>query len=340
MSQETLTWLNQNTLIGNTDKRGRAWHYKASEQGDQPNHYPGFIPVADVKDRLFNWQALETIPTAGVNPNGVVTFDDGLRNGFKFITRSDSGLILGVPKDGWQPHQFDTWLLDEVAAILDDDLGISSAGLLKKGAVAWVEVSIPDTITTPSGVEFRPNLLAITSHNSDFATTYKKTVQLVVCDNTLRAAASEKGQTFKVKHTRNSSVKLAEARQALEIVHTIADDFTAEVEELTNTTVTDAQFAKFLDELLPVDPEASKRSKTIAANKRDALVNLYDNDVRVAPWRGTAFGVRQAVNTADHHVWSAKGDRVERNQLKAISGGFDVLDSNTLATLEKVLAEA
>ena len=33
MSKESLTWLNTNTLIGFTDKRGNAWHWRAEEQG-------------------------------------------------------------------------------------------------------------------------------------------------------------------------------------------------------------------------------------------------------------------------------------------------------------------
>src|SRR4051812_11545629 len=41
MSNETLQHLNTNTLIGNTDARGHAWHYRADEQGGETNHYPG-----------------------------------------------------------------------------------------------------------------------------------------------------------------------------------------------------------------------------------------------------------------------------------------------------------
>jgi len=36
MSKESLQWLNSNTLIGCTDKRGTAWHWRAQEQGDRP----------------------------------------------------------------------------------------------------------------------------------------------------------------------------------------------------------------------------------------------------------------------------------------------------------------
>ena len=57
MSRETMKWLNSNTLIGYTSKRGSAWHYRADLQSAEPNHYPGPVPVEDVRRRLFGWEA-------------------------------------------------------------------------------------------------------------------------------------------------------------------------------------------------------------------------------------------------------------------------------------------
>lgn len=47
MSAETIDWLNTNTLIGATDERGNAWHYRAVRDGEESNHYPGAIPVEE-----------------------------------------------------------------------------------------------------------------------------------------------------------------------------------------------------------------------------------------------------------------------------------------------------
>ena len=59
----------------------------------------------------------------------------------------------------------------------------------------------------------------------------------------------------------------------------------------------------------------------------------------VTPWKGTAFGVVQAVNTHAHHYATVRGaTRPERNMVRAVSGGVDTLDIGTLATLNKVLA--
>lgn len=332
MSQETANWLNTNTLIGFTAKRGHAWHYRAEEQGEESNHYIGAVPVEDVRRRLFAWHAAEgTLTATVVNDAGVLTVQDPER---KAIVRPDTGTILGVFKDGYTIHQYDEWLLDSVAALLDDELSIGSAGLLKAGGVAWVSVEVPESITTPEGVVFRPNLLAATSHDGSLSSTFTRCVTNVVCDNTMSAALTERGQRLKVKHSRYSRLKLQTARDALALVHTVADDFAAQVAELTAVTVTERQWTRFLDELLPVAVDASSRSRTMAENKRESYSRLWQHDARVAPWRGTAWGVVQAVNTHEHHEGIVRGmDRGERNMLRAVSGGVDTLDAATAARI-------
>lgn len=351
MSRETMLWLNQNTLIGNTEKRGNAWHYRESAQGDEPNHYPTAIPVADVKRRLFDWQAISrpgyvSLPATIDTMTGLD--DQGLPHrlvvveGEQRMVRSDTGALLGTFKSGYQPHQYEEWLLNNVATILDDDLGISSAGLLKGGAVAWVEVSIPETITTPEGVSFRPNLLASTSFDGSVATTYARTITATVCDNTLSAALNEKGEKIKFRHSRYSKLKVGAARDALAMVYTLADDFTAQVKALCDIEVEVKAFEKFLDTWvgMPTEPGPS-RSRTMAENKRDGLKRLYNHDQRVAPWAGTAFGVVQMVNTFVHHEGIVRGaSRPERNMLSTVEGKFDTLDQEALDTLMGVLANA
>lgn len=349
MSRETIAWLNTSTLIGFTDKRGRAWHYRANEQGAEPNHYPGAIPVEDVRRRLFDWQVIEgDVKSSAVilTPEGVTSIEiaDPSR---KTMLRppgafgdEDPGAILGVFKLGFNAHQYAEWLLDEVAKIIDQGLDVSSAGLLKQGAIGWVEISVPDTITTPEGVTFRPNLLAGTSFDGSLATTYTRTVQNTVCDNTMAVALGEAGQKIKVKHSRNSNLKLTEVRDALAIVHTIADDFAEQVAQLTNIAVSEGDWSKFLDEIAPM-PEDKGRSMTMAENKRASLNKLWFHDQRVAPWAGTAFGVVQAMNTFTHHEGIVRGaDRAERNMLRAVTGGVDKLDGETLDTLGRVLSPA
>lgn len=348
MSKETLEWLNNNTLIGFTEKRGNAWHYRASDQGTESNHYIGAVPVADVLRRLFHWQAIE-VPVFVSVPADIETATgiDSEGNGFrmvplvdrKAIARNDSYEILGLFKSGYNPHQYETWLLDNVANILDDSLAIGSAGLLRNGAQAWVSVEVPDSVTTPEGFEFRPNLLACTSFDGSLATTYKRVVTAVVCDNTLSAGLGESGQVMKVKHSKHSGMKIADARDALAIIHTMSDDFASEIARLTQWEVTDKAWDSLLDRLVPID-ESNKRSVTVGDKKRDELNSLYRFDSRCAPWVGTALGVLQAWNTYAHHVTPTRGNtlRAERNMVDVLTDKMAKNDESVLNALALVTA--
>lgn len=327
MSQETSKWLNENVLIGFTDQRNKAWHYRASDQGDEPNHYAGAVPVSDVLRRLFYWHAVKTPLKYTHNGKEYTSLKSA-------VIRDDTGVEMGSFKDGYTPHQYDEWLVHNVSNILDDSLNVSSAGLLKGGAVAWVEVSTPDTITTPEGIDFRPNILAATSFNGSIATTYAGTYTATVCDNTLSSALAESGPKAKFRHSRNSLAKISEVRDALGIIHAMTDEFSAAVAELTSTKVTEEQFEQLIDQIAPLPkPEEGKstRGLTLAENKRDELFRLWANDDRVNPWRNTAFGAFQALNTYNHHSANVRGmSRPERNMLNAVNGQTETDDAEAL----------
>ena len=364
MSKENAAWLNRNVLVGMADQRGNAWHYRAdlqtpiitaSGKSYMGNHYPGAIPVADVEDRLFAWEAVSRRVAVEI-PATVETMthvdDEGnplrwaVQDDRQAIATDDDHTVMGMFKAGYQAHQYSEWLVGNVATMLDDDLQISSAGLLSNRAVAWVEVSVPESITTPEGITFRPNLLATTSFDGTVATTYKRTVTATVCDNTLAMALSEKGQTWKAKHSRYSSHKITEARDALGIVYATADAFAAEVATLCQTPVTDKQFSLILDDLIPVKDKdgepLSKIAVTKGEAKRERIAGMYRNDKRVGDWQGTAFGVYQAFNTWLHHEMPTRGktNRAERNMLGVIKGDIDKFDALTLASIGKVLSNA
>lgn len=323
MSRESREWLSQNVLVGWTDKRGTAWHYK---NGDD-NHYPGAIPASEVERRLFNWEPAVNLHKCPCGCDDVM----------KTISRSDNRHRMGVFKEGYEPHGYREWLLNMTSNLLGDSMGIGSAGLLRKGAVAWVSVEVPDTVMTKEGVAFRPHLLATTSCDGSSATTYKRVVTFTVCDNTRDAALSESGQQYKIKHSRYSGFRLNDARDALNMVHEIADEVQNEITELVAITVTDAQWFKFLDAYVPI-PTDKGRSQSMAQTKQDKLTAMYRSDPRWSAWKGTALGVVQAVDTYIQHEQTVRGAmRPERNMLNTISGTTTAEDLKALDLLKLVL---
>jgi phage/plasmid-like protein (TIGR03299 family) len=227
-----------------------------------------------------------------------------------------------------------------VANLLSDELGIGSAGLLRGVAQAWVQVEVPDNISTPQGVTFRPNLLAATSFDGSLSTTYRRTATIVVCDNTMAQGLGEAGNAYKVKHSRYSNLKIEDARHALALVETTGAEFTETIAKLCAWPVSSGQWSRLLDKVVPV-PTEKGRSQTMATNKRDSLQRLYHFDNRVAPWQGTAFGVLQAFNTYAHHESIVRGaERAERNMANAVLGVTEASDAEILPSWPSSKARA
>ena len=129
------------------------------------------------------------------------------------------------------------------------------------------------------------------------------------------------------------------------MIHTLAEEFTREVQLLCATPVSNQDWQAFLDthipQVTPTGQPLTGRASTLADRKRAVLQQLWTRDPRVSPWAGTAHGVLQAVNTYDHHEGVVRGaDRAERNSLKTLTDGYRHLDRTTLQTLTRVLQQA
>lgn len=345
MSQETMTWLNRNVLIGYVNVRGTAWHHLRSEQGDEPNHYVGPVPIEDVRRRLFNWMA-EPRELLMLVPDGRGGTTPVPLDSHRAIVRNDSNEVLSVRGADYAIHQYGEVLLESVAHLLDDDLNIGSAGLLRGGGVAWVQIEAPENCVAAEGLEFRPHLLAATSHNGSIATTYKRVATIVVCDNTLamglregrRGASDDRipvDGEYKVRHTAGSRLRLLDAREALKIVFDTGEAYKAELNALLSVKVSEHVWARFLETHIPIAEGATDAKRGNALLQRHTYNDLWNQDPRVAPWRNSALGVLQAVNTYRHHLLPARGGTVrhERNKLEAIFGTGKDKDARALKVL-------
>ncbi|ACI12473.1 gp57 [Mycobacterium phage Konstantine] len=317
-------------------RRPAWWYNPRLEDIHNPTHYPNYLPISLVKEKLFGWTALESAKlVAHVEIDGrMVEIDCG---NFKAIVRGDRvwedvpadsdgnpignignpESVLSIMSKDYEALQPQESFIQTTVDLLQgsDNVGITGAGLLKWGRVCYMEVSIPQTMHNDrAGFDYRPNLLIYTSFDGSLKYTIARTITATVCDNTLAIAASEAkraGTAFQVAHTRLAREKMSKAREVLGIL----EQETNEMDELLNTwaatPVNPKQFEAWLDEVLPVpevkviDGKAKTNSQTIVLNKREAIGDLYYSDERAATWVGTKLGVRQAWNTAHHHKFRA-----------------------------------
>lgn len=330
MSQETLEWLEENTLIGFTSKRGNAWHHREGTN----NHFEGAVPRERALE-LLSYPLEEGLITATVlTEDGVISVDDPTR---KAIVRTDTQKILGVFKQGYQIHQPAEWCLQNVDLILDGGLQIGSVVVLKGGAIAALQAEMEDTREAAEGVKYRPFLTAATSHDGSIASTYGMGAQVVVCDNTLSVALKSFDSKMKIRHSSQSLSRIGEVRANLGlVVEQAGDAFDEQVRQLTSEYVSDDRWNEFLKALTGVEKAKEGRSKTIAENKVKTLNRMWQTDERVSPWRNSAYGVLAAVNTSMHHEFGAEASREERNSMRTVTGQWDDLDAKTLQVLASV----
>ena len=333
MSKETLEWLNNNTLIGFTDKRGKAWHRDLSlVNGGLDNHYAGAIPADDIIRRLFAWD--EELKDIYIDIDGFMMPVDGK----KAVVRSDNGHVMGIHSDAYTPHSYRKWLVENLGKLVGGGAEFANAGLLAQGAQAWVQIEMPDNVEAAAGIVIRPFLLATTSFDGSIATTYKTGFTNTVCDNTFAMFMREAGETYRRKHTRNSEFELLSAASALNTLHAVADSVTSDIEKLLSVDVSDLHWQKFVEAAAPITPESKPRSITMAETKRQALTGLWRTDMRVAPWAGTAWGVVQAVNTYNEHMSIRRNvGEFERKMTRAVKGEIGTADLNTVGTLSTIL---
>jgi hypothetical protein len=98
------------------------------------------------------------------------------------------------------------------------------------------------------------------------------------------------------------------------------------------TTVRKTQFDKFVERVVPIDPNPTDRMVGMVQSRRDRIHAIYDGPT-VGPFKGTAWGAIQAATEWSQWDRPVSGaSRAERQGLSVVAGER-VADNNHLRTL-------
>src|SRR5208282_102795 len=348
-SRETMEWLQQNILVGFTDARGPAWWSAAVTKDGvwempKDSHFPGAVPMKRVTRLLDVRMVKGTSYVQYEDDHGNMQVTQDTEN-FPIVNAS-TGQIFGYPKDGYTIHPYLDTLKGFTEQILHDEtVAVGSAGLLRKGGVAFLQAVLPEHYEV-AGYGYVPYLMAVTSADRTRKTSYSTGIKAGVCDNTVDAALLAAYTKVAIRHSRNSYLKVQEARERLGIqLAQVADNVAAGIEALVDIPVTERELARWLDLAVPL-PEyketgdrRSNRGYMMAESKREGMLALWHHDEKVKPWANTAFGVLQLDNT--YRTWEGAvramdGGRMERNFTLDIQGKAAAADKLALSRLATV----
>ena len=293
--------------------REKPWHYEMT------------------KDRT---KILENAPTskdaielAGLNwtVEGKPIYDENGKEiyGFKANTRSSDNSILGIVTSKYKVVQnFEAF--DFTDNLIGEEMFYETAGSLKNGKTIWLLGKLPEKYIV--GDKFETYVCFTNSHDGTGAIKIAMTPIRVVCNNTLNMAISGAKRIWSTKHMGNINAKLVEARHTLELANDYMEGLSIEADKLANTKMDEDEVIKTLNEMFPLDEDASDRQKQNVQNAKDGIMYCMLRPDLVQ-FLNTRWGFINAVSDFVGHASPARmTDNYEENNWGRIINGHPIFD--------------
>lgn len=271
--------------------REPAWHRLGKVYEDRDG-----LTVAEVLRDLDAGEVIG-VPVQGtlLTPDGVTLVEDPTKM-MTVRVRSTGAVPLGVVSSDYGIVQE-----EDAFTFLDNlvDSGealISAAGLLNGGRRAFCCMKLPKNVLIGGVDEIETYLMVALSHDGTLALTAAATPIRTVCQNTLTLGIKKASHVWRVRHTAKASLKVAEARKALDITHLYMDAFQAEAEALLATKMTKRQYETVVKKIFGTKTEEKdgKLAFRIHEKKIEQVMGLWTADTQEGV-KNTAWGALNAL---------------------------------------------
>lgn len=215
---------------------------------------------------------------------------------------------LGVVGERWKPFQNEDAanLLSNIA----DESGaeLKTALVLNGGRKTGLVMKMPNSLTFKSPVTGQDdvtelNLVIFNSHDGRSSLSGLVTPIRLFCCNQQRMAEATARSRFSLRHTGNPLEKLHEVREMLGLQSVYQKAFADQCNAMIAREIDDEHVLFELEKLFGVkDVDATERSRELRKQTADTVYDLYKGSPTVLPFRGTAYGVYNAVTEYTDHV--------------------------------------
>lgn len=330
-----------------TTPRGLPWHVTASRQLGEAELMTGVGGLLTRQEALAAASAgftVEKWPLLAYPPDAETEAGATRVPRWYATVRTDTQQVLGVVGERYQLLQNEDAFAFADALVDDGGAKYETAGVLQGGAKVFLAMELPDSIHVagdPS--DYVVFLVFSNGHDGQTAAKAFTTVERVLCRNTLRIGAQRSISTWSARHSGSMDGKLVAAREALGLSFRTAEAFAETASEMVSTTMAERQVNELLLKVFPLtDTQAERIAKDPAAiDKVPAGIvrNIYHESPSVAPVKGTAYGVLNAVSEYVDHAKAYHGSVHSAEDVRANSLMFGSYASDPKRIAYEMLQE-
>lgn len=254
------------------------------------------------------WSSGSMLKRAGLDWDVVqkpIKTDDGIPiPGVRANVRSDNDYVLGIVSSKYQVVQN-----REAFSFLDELVGegivFERAGVLANGKTTWVVCRVPDRWLINSE-EITPYLIFVNSHDGSGAIRCVLTPIRLLCSNSLNLALSKAKRGWSLNHVGDVESKMKAAGETLFHVNEYMLELGRTINELNQKKLTDEQVREFIEELLPMDSEATELKKNNVLKLRADMAARYFEAPDLVGLEKNAYRFINAVADHDYHCLPLK----------------------------------
>lgn len=197
-------------------------------------------------------------------------------------------------------------------------LTLNMGGCIDNHTKCFIHFSVGDEYSINGDPHMRGGLVRW-AHDGTASLSVRSGATRLFC---LNQVPSFSNSWFTIRHTKSAEVKLNDLQYAIVESMAALDKYDKVMGELMDVKITDDEFVRYLERLVPIDPlltdkpydmltQGQKRSLTMAQNRRAAVSDVYFNSPTQENLYGTAAGAfHAAVEASDHRFTGNRGQRM------------------------------
>jgi phage/plasmid-like protein (TIGR03299 family) len=242
-----------------------------------------------------------------------------------FTARMDTDYVfdaVGADYNVVQNREGFSFLYDLVDA---GELVLEQAWELYGGRKVAIVTKRPEHILI-GGLEVANYIVWTTSHDGKGSSVTFGLQKQLICGNQLASAQTQAGCKYRVRHTKNSRHRLADARKAMQITFKQTEELQKTAERLMGMRLDRdfyTQAIKDISGVSGIDKEKQKKAYSNAMGTARSIHGILRDAEYIENYRNTRWGLYQAVTD---HLSNVKKYTSERRKFEVLSSGHPMMN--------------